>query len=200
MKATHRGTCQCCGALQKLPAGVLAKHGYEVARWGFFNGICQGAGEKPFEQDYSLIEKFIVNAQARREDLLKTQTKYRNERPTEPKAMVHVYRSGGPRRGGGYIWTECDLVWLYPDVRHTVAYIDPYEQDSQGRRVEKPKPQRYDTYGERSEDILDRAWYSNRKYADDLQKSIDEIERYITWQQGRIANWKPGKLQPVEGK
>ena len=27
-KATHIGTCQCCGSQQKLPSGVLSNHGY----------------------------------------------------------------------------------------------------------------------------------------------------------------------------
>lgn len=48
-KATHSGHCQICGAEQKLPVGVLAKHGY-TTKWGFFSGTCAGSGYQPFEQ------------------------------------------------------------------------------------------------------------------------------------------------------
>jgi hypothetical protein len=54
-KATHYGTCQLCGSLQKLPDGVLALHGYQVD-WNQFHGICHGAGQLPFEQSKDVAE------------------------------------------------------------------------------------------------------------------------------------------------
>jgi hypothetical protein len=54
-KATHYGTCQLCGSLQKLPDGVLANHGYQVD-WHQFHGICHGAGHPPFEQSKDFAE------------------------------------------------------------------------------------------------------------------------------------------------
>ena len=54
-KATHYGTCQLCGSLQKLPSGVLAIHGYQIA-WNQFNGICHGTGHLPFEQSKDAAE------------------------------------------------------------------------------------------------------------------------------------------------
>lgn len=65
-KATHYGTCQFCGSLQKLPDGVLAFHGYEI-EWHQFTGGCSGSGRLPFEQsrDYALTclansEQFLL--------------------------------------------------------------------------------------------------------------------------------------------
>lgn len=54
-KATHYGTCQLCGSLQKLPNGVLAIHGYQVA-WNQFHGTCHGTGQLPFEQSKDAAE------------------------------------------------------------------------------------------------------------------------------------------------
>lgn len=48
--ATHAGTCQICGRVQKLPSGKLSLHGYQV-QWNFFNGTCGGAKHLPFEKD-----------------------------------------------------------------------------------------------------------------------------------------------------
>ena len=48
-KSTHRGSCQICGKDSMLPGGFVAKHGYQVAGLGFFNGTCRGAGYAPYE-------------------------------------------------------------------------------------------------------------------------------------------------------
>jgi hypothetical protein len=56
--------------------GVLAKHGYTVD-WGFFNGVCSGAHDKPLEHDHSHTDAIIkvlreveaVNADKRAADL-----------------------------------------------------------------------------------------------------------------------------------
>jgi hypothetical protein len=58
-KATHYGTCQLCGSLQKLPDGVLALHGYQV-EWHQFHGSCRGSGHLPFEQSKDIAEQQIA--------------------------------------------------------------------------------------------------------------------------------------------
>jgi len=55
MKSTHNGTCQVCGALQALPRGVLAKHGYDV-KFHYFHGVCPGAGHLPLEQERAFAD------------------------------------------------------------------------------------------------------------------------------------------------
>ena len=71
MKATHYGTCQICGNKQKAPDGVLSLHGYTVDN-GWFNGICHGAKELPFEQDRSVLGDVIVQF----EDHINSKQKY----------------------------------------------------------------------------------------------------------------------------
>lgn len=61
-KATHSGTCQCCGRQQavKLSTGKLAKHGY-TKDLGFFNGTCYGADELPLEHDATILDRTAEN-------------------------------------------------------------------------------------------------------------------------------------------
>jgi len=57
--ATHYGSCQLCGSLQKAPGGYLAKHGYDVA-YGFFNGVCRGSHELPYEVSCDLLVSVLA--------------------------------------------------------------------------------------------------------------------------------------------
>lgn len=59
MKATNYGTCQICNSLQKAPGGRLAKHGYDVA-YGFFNGVCRGSLELPYEVSCDLLVTILA--------------------------------------------------------------------------------------------------------------------------------------------
>lgn len=64
-QATHRGTCQICGAAHKVSkrTGRIATHGYRVARnghsFGWFEGECDGSGRLPFEVDCVLLGRHI---------------------------------------------------------------------------------------------------------------------------------------------
>lgn len=64
-KTTHtrRGTCQVCGAVQAIDNGsnITAKHGYKVAGYGFFAGVCPGARHIPAE--LSLVVTHAIIAQ-----------------------------------------------------------------------------------------------------------------------------------------
>lgn len=65
-KHTHRGTCQACGAAQAVDnkTQLVAKHGYKVAGFGFFNGTCAGSDHHPAEISivltHSIIEQLIT--------------------------------------------------------------------------------------------------------------------------------------------
>lgn len=59
---TNRGTCQVCGMLQAVDnsTGIVAKHGYVVAGWGFFNGVCPGARALPAEKDLTVTRAVMA--------------------------------------------------------------------------------------------------------------------------------------------
>jgi hypothetical protein len=57
-KATHQGQCQICDRLQKLPNNALSQHGYKV-EFGFFNGVCPGSKQEPYELSCNLIKEIL---------------------------------------------------------------------------------------------------------------------------------------------
>lgn len=55
-KLSYIGECQICGRTQKLPNGLVAKHGYKVdPHSGQFMGVCAGSDNKPYEESCDLI-------------------------------------------------------------------------------------------------------------------------------------------------
>lgn len=93
------GTCQCCGAVQKLPKGVLSLHGYTVSH-GFFAGVCRGARYQPFEKSCDQVKRYIDEAQRSISELKATREAILSETAI---AYVHVYQ--GSRRGrSSYEW------------------------------------------------------------------------------------------------
>jgi hypothetical protein len=67
MKATHYGTCQICSSLQKAPSGYIAKHGYDI-KYGFFNGVCRGSNELPYEVSNELLVTILAKIKVRIEN------------------------------------------------------------------------------------------------------------------------------------
>ena len=60
---THTGTCQACGAVQAVDndTRLIAKHGYKVVGFGFFNGTCGGSDHRPAELDTSFTHTIITS-------------------------------------------------------------------------------------------------------------------------------------------
>jgi len=60
-KGSHIGHCQACGAQQVvIPGQVMAKHGYKVAGFGYFAGVCRGAGQTPLEVSREFLDATVV--------------------------------------------------------------------------------------------------------------------------------------------
>lgn len=196
-KATHTGECQACGHLQKLPGGVLSKHGY-TKRWGFFSGTCMGANWRPLETHFDLIEKCIASARAR-VDLLKVRVAELRAPATEEKGMAHVYipsRSAG-RLGSRYQWQEVSLIPVLWTGDYKTGELQTVEYDV-----------KYDTGTERvnahrsginfhGTTVLEYATHMRGKFADYLEKEVRQVEEYIVWQTDRLAKWTARELTPV---
>lgn len=190
-RAEYSGSCQCCGAIQKLPANLLSKHGYNV-KWGFFSGVCPGAGSQPYEKGIDLIERFIANAQTQRDDL--QQFKARVLAPvTELKGWRRIWKKAEGRVSGSYHWMEVtytvDVLGWTNDYQ-SLSYVHPF--DTKFR----------DACGNTLVRNADEAYAEIHKYnahrAQDIQNSIDQLERYIAWQQQRIAEWKLADYLPLQ--
>jgi len=185
-KATHNGHCQVCGAKQKLPRGRLSLHGYQVAGWGFFNGVCTGARHLPFEQDISLIEGSIRWAQARQEEVEAFAARTRGETET---VWVHEYIPGTWNRGqrhSRYEWRQFKVSDLIEVNNHRIRWLglDGKEKESH-------------LYKDWENDGWTPVGDLNERRAKAYDSTAEELKRYIKWQQDRIKDWKPSELEPI---
>lgn len=176
IKATHLGTCQCCGSRQKLPGGVLAQHGYKVV-WGQFDGVCLGSQYLPYEQSCGVMQDFAALAKERRVKMVAFQAELLKP-ATQPRAWVDEFVSARkPRR-----WIEVNLI----SENGYVYYIDT---GGKKKRV---------LFNWRYIDLLDWATRLNAEYAKAIQQNINEIDKYIAWLDKRIAEWEPAELHPIK--
>ena len=69
-----KGHCQACRRIQAVMdrTGKIAKHGYKVAGYGYFHGVCRGSGQLPLEQETKILEREVelLNEEADRLDKL----------------------------------------------------------------------------------------------------------------------------------
>jgi hypothetical protein len=197
-KATHSGTCQLCGRGQKLPNGVLSKHGYTVD-WGFFSGTCRGSAGRPFEESTDLIEKMIKRCEAqivRLGEDVKEMRAYKGNMAYRSNYYSHGERGYGRSSGYALEYVEIkELVRTMEDGYVLKTYssdrlIAPEKQHPSSKDLSTPFE---------CKDLPAVIKDLNEKYIKrTLEGEINKIQRYITWQKERVANWKPGKLTPVK--
>lgn len=198
-KATHSGHCQCCGSLQKLPNGTLSLHGYQVAGFGFFNGVCRGARELPIEVSCDLIKHFIAIAKEQLADVEAQQHTLRTVVPTDQKCWVHNYERSLIKRGTNhYAWRRVTLLEEKREHYSNFFYIAPGTDSAWSRNANEEA--RHDMSGHYGKTVNQLAHEQNCKFADWLEHRAVSLRRYISWQQSRVDNWKPAPLLPVDTK
>jgi hypothetical protein len=191
-KATHSGSCQACGAQQKLPGGVLAKHGY-TTKWGFFSGTCQGSGYKAFEVSCDLIERFIEIVQQKRAAAIEFRDSLLAP-ATEAKGWMRLYRTGNYVTPSGYYWAECEMEMKAEAVGAPVArFLNPENNRWEGLYQRSISP----AWDADRNDILTWVAVCNKRRAAAMDEDIAKMDEYIAWQTNRVATWKPGALTPV---
>jgi hypothetical protein len=112
-KATHNGHCQVCGRVQALPnGGTLSLHGYRVAGFGFFNGVCHGARFAPLQESRAITDKIIVELgqYAARQDEMVAELKAGTRTPLTAKTGKHIEVMKTGRRGMKYKGWEDEVV------------------------------------------------------------------------------------------
>lgn len=199
--ATHYGECQICGHQQKLPRGVLSKHGY-TKQWGFFSGTCPGAGHLPFEQSMALIPPRIeaakkgaknLRAQAKAKVLEKDFNVRWTVYPSDLKMDSWTFAGKFGRHARN---TEIDgvLVGTSKEVRSgddkwTSHYVwVDFKYDGKSFRKDA------NAYGKTVEEVRDI--YKKRE-ADQLLFLAVQHDDYVKWQGERIKDWKEKPLKPV---
>lgn len=199
-KATHSGECQICGRHQKLPGGCLSKHGY-TKEWGFFQGVCPGADNLPFEQSKDMIEPIVEQREAQlvavREE---SESLKAGELNDGNVAWVHHYfRGKGFGVSGYYQWIETEIFAEF------VPYSDGLPEGNSrgyfrftykvGDQIEKPN------LDLRIDDLEGARKWLNCQYAEhNLDRTASQLASYIAWQRGRLANWTPKALTQIEEK
>lgn len=170
-KATHKGTCQFCSAVQKLPGDVLAKHGYSVD-YGFFNGTCPGSGNLPYEKSSELIEASIIKATNNIKALMVEIYYWFNEStPDNKMAMVEI-RTGRITTFQKCVITQKPGEWCFA----TPAI------DAPPLKIRMPG---------NPEGV---AKALNDIYCHHLRNKVAKIEQYIDHQQKRIEKWEEKPL------
>lgn len=203
-KATHSGHCQVCGCSQKLPNGVMSKHGYTV-EYGWFNGVCPGAGQLPYEQSCEMVKRSIVMATEHKDRLAKEADELLAGKLAEgTKAWKNVYIGS---RFCRYRWEEVTLI----GERHEYEY-DPRNLDERVADVPCVMQKRvYFTFsyvafdgkthkecvGTNADSVDARRLVMNADYARYLQGVVKSQEGYIATQQRRVNEWKLADLTPV---
>jgi hypothetical protein len=187
--ATHDGTCQVCGSVQRLPGGLLAKHGY-TTKWGFFSGVCHGAGALPFEQDKGLIEAAIARVAAERASLQGQAADLRNPaHPVNagPQAWVHEYQPGtyfgGKYRKSAYKWRLVEITESGRDFSYRTEAGTPYLLNRVGGFPH-------------GADLPAVILWLHASRARTLDMDAERAAAYLAWQADRIKGWKPRPLLP----
>lgn len=122
-KSTHRGHCQACARVQAVNPDTmrLAKHGYTVKGFGFFNGVCHGADRQPLELDRTYCDEILVRL-----------TEYAAQMDTYAAALkdgsAHPFRCNTGKsikvaRGGRMVWEEETVLWEDADTYHREAAV-----------------------------------------------------------------------------
>jgi hypothetical protein len=187
-----------CGSLQKLPGGRLSKHGYTVAH-GFFEGVCFGEGELPYEQSCDLVKESIARANERAASLDAFAAEV--EADTE-HAWVEHYVSASFARGQRQSrreWRRHPVAavlstWTGESGDVHVNAIDPEAERGSIARLSIPFEV---TYGADDKVAATRA-HLNAARAKAARRVAEQAREYARAQQRRVDAWKPQPLHPIE--
>jgi hypothetical protein len=185
-KATHYGICQACGSRQKLPNGVLSIHGYTV-RNGWFQGVCPGTANLPFEISKDLIESFIAGAERSRDSFRRRAAEHLAIPFGSAQCWSKVYHPelSGRRIGSVYLWHEGRIE--APEGKQLVFVYDDRGREGRDQLHTWGKPESV-------------AAEKRKAFAASLEADAAREERYIAWQRRRIAGWAPQPLVPIDLK
>ena len=182
-KATHSGSCQICGRVQKLPGNVLSLHGY-TTRWGFFEGTCPGSKHSPFETSCALIKTYrdnaVVNAAMSRE---LAAAHLQGEGRLEAEQRVKEGRYGVTRILRAVTLSPVETVYQSGWVGHSSLLTFPDGSTESDR----------DT-------VEGKAKSLHASSARRASQRAAQLEEYAAWQTERLQNWKPGTLIPVQSE
>jgi hypothetical protein len=192
-QATHKGECQMCGRVQKLPGGKLAKHGY-TTRWGFFSGVCTGAHHAPYEQSCEMLKErlplVIEAANGQRELAAKARA------TTDAAWVVEAFKPRDPR---SYVVDYLARLVPVAELTHSERYrrgVLSYTHSKPEALPNGKKAEHEFAYGE-GLTMADAVAVLNERRARDHEAQAKRLEDYAAWCSNRITSWKLRELAPV---
>lgn len=183
-KATHKGTCQCCGAIQKITRGKLARHGYTLT-FGWQAGTCRGSGRLPFEQSIDLVEDYIKTA----ED---SAVAYEN-------TACDIEENRGGKlwlQLGSYVGRKWVQSWYSVEFETEVREYDDAVVISRYTNPVTGRSAYYNYSGPREMHEALAHWAAARANA--FRRDAARQRQYADWQRDRIRDWKPSDLIPLD--
>lgn len=190
--AEHYGHCQACDRMQKLPDGLLAKHGYQVAGYGYFAGVCRGSAHLPYEMECAYIRDTIIpEAKIEEQTLIEYCAKIRIT-PIEPKGYHQIYTPIGS------VWNKLRILGE-PEYKYPVIEVGKSKYNQTGVEPSHRFTWLPSFNDARPETLLKLAAAMNEYYAAHIERyDLLKIRRYIQWQEKRVADWKLRPLPPVD--
>lgn len=186
-QATNKGTCQICGRIQKLPRGLLAKHGYQVV-WESFTGTCYGSGLAPFEVSCDTARLSIQRELKNIEFLKKKAAEIHDLDPEEGVWVKQQVRASyGARSQSVWHWAPRDE-WTVEELGEFRRVSIP---SATGNR---PQPIAY-AHESRLRATLQAL---NDKRAQSLLNEVAGKAKYVAWQRERCNEWQRKPLLPLD--
>lgn len=175
--AREMGHCQCCNSFQKLPRGHLSLHGYTVAQ-GYFQGVCAGAGQLPYELSCDFIKTHIIPGL---QDQIKWTTTLASRFPQYP----YVYTFG--EYGLNPVTIEQNDAGLYSLQDSTGEWLTNDRDYRTRKDVFNPKA------GSHSGEYLYKQLKQNFDYR--MTRDLNLLTSALKNREEAVANWT---LQPVK--
>lgn len=138
-RATHYGTCQLCGSLQKAnkKSNRLADHGYTLA-YGFQAGACRGSGRLPFEVCKAYAEEVLASFKRQVAEFVETPRPESTSGRLDkcPKIAAWLFARNEQASRKNYIfWAEPRLANWAPCAQKAVAEVEAVEASAKATRT-----------------------------------------------------------------
>lgn len=138
-RATHYGTCQLCGSLQKAnrKTNRLADHGYTLA-YGFQAGTCRGSSRLPFEVCKAFAEEVLASFKRQVAEFVETPRPESTSNRLDkcPKIAAWLFAENEQASRKNYIfWAEPRLANWAPCAQKAVAEVEAVEASAKATRT-----------------------------------------------------------------
>jgi len=193
-QSRYRGTCQLCEKLHKLPNGHLAKHGYEVAGFGFFNGVCWGAEHPPFEESCDFLRDNVL---PRLWDQLKRLQVFLSEirkDTAENRVWIRYRERSTGKRYNAMRWLRVD-VFMDQTPNGDKPFITLPDNDKADFSVWRGRY--HHDWRDYGDDLKLCCRVQNREKIRDVLSEIKKLRSAFIYHKSRVIHWQVSSLKKI---